>query len=68
MYIVISDKSQGSVATHVIYGSMFNNNFLASLSLKEFLKIGENLAKKLAKLNCLVFFESQCICIPTTLP
>ena len=41
-YIVINDKSQGSVATHFRCGGMFNNAFIANLLLNLSVKKTEN--------------------------
>jgi len=51
--------SQGSVATRLGCGGVFVydfvTNFLLSLTVKEFLKIGQYLVKLWARVRCLVF-------------
>jgi len=54
-----TDISQGSVATRLECGGVFKydfvTNFLLSLTVKEFLKIGKYFLKLLARVGCLVF-------------
>jgi len=74
---VINNKLQGSLATHLAYGGVVNNQikngFLLSLSVKK-IKIGEYLAKLPARGGCIVHFvrlattplkdeESVCCCL-----
>ena len=54
-----TDISQGSVATRLGFGGVFVygfvTNFLLSLTVKEFSKIGQYLVKLWARVRCLVF-------------
>jgi len=54
-----TDISRGSVATRLVCGGVFIHdfitNFLLSLTVKEFEKIGSYLAKLWARVWCLVF-------------
>ena len=59
------DISQGSVATRLgcggIFVYVFVTSFLLSLTVKEFLKIGQYLVKLWARVMCFnCFFDSQC--------
>ena len=74
---MINNNLQGSVATHLAYGGVVNNQIknglLLSLSVKK-IKIGEYLAKLPARSGCIVHFvhlattllkdeESVCCCL-----
>ena len=60
-------ETQGSVATRLGCGGylymtllQISYYFLLSLTVKEFLKIGQYLVKLWARVRCLVFFDSRC--------
>ena len=65
--IAINDESQGSVATRLECGGVFVHdfvtNFLLSLTVKEFLIIGQYLVKLWPRVWCVVFLTHGVECV-----